>query len=1018
MNKLVKPIRLIVALLCLIVGNSMHAYTYNYDFGVDGLYYKIRSDGESVDLAYEWARYSYGLFEHSYYTGDIVVPESVTYGGKQYAVTGFYSDVFKESPALTSVVLPNTITMLPSFYKCTALTEVKFANSITSITSSTFSGCSALSKIEIPESVTNIDNYAFSGCSSLGSIVIPNSVTNIGDEVFSGCTSLRSIVIPESVDTLGRYCFKGCSALSSVTIEDGTKMLTVLGHNNVYRKIFYDSPLTSVYLGRNITEEVFSEYDCSVVSLKTLTIGPSVTKIATKQFYGCSNLTTVNILGKKPIEICDYAFSDCTKLSTFQGEALNHIETIGMYAFSGCAGITELFLPSIKQLGEHAFDIYNGKLEAVYLGNDINIVPKYCFYQSDGKSLKRVYLGTGVTTLQEYAFYSKSLTDLYLFSNDLVTLGTNALPTTLSKIYVIDPSRYDNLLKDYYRDYLITLNPCTAEYSGSAPTFSFVNNVANTDVSIVPGSINVNVGEYNTPISLEFSNGSWSSTISVKASYTITRAQLTIIANDATKVYGTPNPPLTCSYFGFKNGESTDVLTTLPSIETTATTGSDVGTYPIIPVGAVAQNYTFNYERGTLTITKADQTITWNQQFGTVNVGDVVELTATSSAGLPIKYTSTDESVAEIYSQNGRKYVEFLKSGNVMLRANQEGNENYNEADRVSKSVSVAFLVTDITLNNSNLTLEEGKTAQLVASVQPEEAQNKTIQWSSSNTSVATVDNNGFVTAIKQGTAVIYAKSTDGSNVTAQCAIKVIKLVEGISLNLTSASINEGQTIQLQATIVPDYADNQTIKWSSDNATVASVDQSGNVTALSKGEATITAQTTDGSNLSATCRITVIKLVSSIVLSKSQLSIEKGESTTLTAKVTPTDATNTALQWSSMNEAIATVDNGVVTAVSCGKTKIIVEATDGSGVYAECEVEVTDGAGINDASYYEAAVSVSNSSICIKNAPNSTVVRIIQSDGREVFRHISTGEQITYQPNATGIYLVVVGTKSYKIALN
>ena len=662
--------------------------------------------------------------------------------------------------------------------------------------------------------------------------------------------------------------------------------------------------------------------------------------------------------------------------------------------------------------------IYNGKLEAVYLGNDINIVPKYCFYQSDGKSLKRVYLGTGVTTLQEYAFYSKSLTDLYLFSNDLVTLGTNALPTTLSKIYVIDPSRYDNLLKDYYRDYLITLNPCTAEYSGSAPTFSFVNNVANTNVSIVPGSINVNVGEYNTPISLEFSNGSWSSTISVKASYTITPAQLTIIANDATKVYGTPNPPLTCSYFGFKNGESTDVLTTLPSIETTATTGSDVGTYPIIPVGAVAQNYTFNYERGTLTITKADQTITWNQQFGTVNVGDVVELTATSSAGLPIKYTSTDESVAEIYSQNGRKYVEFLKSGNVMLRANQEGNENYNEADRVSKSVSVAFLVTDITLNNSNLTLEEGKTAQLVASVQPEEAQNKTIQWSSSNTSVATVDNNGFVTAIKQGTAVIYAKSTDGSNVTAQCAIKVIKLVEGISLNLTSASINEGQTIQLQATIVPDYADNQTIKWSSDNATVASVDQSGNVTALSKGEATITAQTTDGSNLSATCRITVIKLVSSIVLSKSQLSIEKGESTTLTAKVTPTDATNTALQWSSMNEAIATVDNGVVTAVSCGKTKIIVEATDGSGIYAECEVEVTDGAGINDASYYEAAVSVSNSRICIENAPNGTVVRIIQSDGREVFRHTSTGEQITYEPSTSGIYLVIIGTKSYKIALN
>ena len=957
-----------MALLCLIVGNSMHAYTYNYDFGVDGLYYNINDDGETVTITHQYSYYI-DKWYYSHYEGDIVVPETVTHNGKTYTVTTIGHDAFYDSPALTSVWLPNTITNVQSgFSNCVSLTEIHFGTGLT----------------ELPG--------------------------------VSGCISLQSIHIPANIQTIPYGCFSNCTSLTQIVFEDGDKDLEFPDADRDNWIFFKKTPsLKKVYIGRNIiTPRVFSE--CA--SLESVTFGPTVTKICNKLFENCSSLSSISTNLQNYPKDYDAIINQSPDLTETGNIVLDLIEAIGSNAFYNCESIKQIELPSIETLGSCAFECSNGGgLEVALIGNKLKTISLRCFYGQ--KQLSRVYVGTALTTIDGVAFNGcTSLTDLYLFSNDLVSLATNALPTTLSKIYVIDPSRYDNLLKDYYRDYLITLNPCTAEYSGSAPTFSFVNNVANTDVAIVPSSINVNVGEYNTPISLEFSNGSWSSTISVKASYTITPAQLTIIANDATKVYGTPNPPLTCSYFGFKNGESTDALTTLPSIETTATTGSNVGTYPIIPVGATAQNYTFNYERGTLTITKADQTITWNQQFGTVNVGDVVELTATSSAGLPIKYTSTDESVAEIYSQNGRKYVEFLKSGNVMLRANQEGNENYNEADRVSKSVSVAFLVTNITLNNNSLTLEEGQTVQLTASVLPEQAHNKAIQWSSSNTSVATVDSNGYVTAIKQGSAVIYAKSTDGSDVSAQCTVKVIKLVEGISLNITSASINIGQAIQLQATIEPNYADNQTIKWSSDNATVASVDQSGNVTALSKGEATITAQTTDGSNLSATCRITVIKLVSSIVLSKSQLSIEKGESTTLTAKVTPTDATNTALQWSSMNEAIATVDNGVVTAVSCGKTKIIVEATDGSGIYAECEVEVTDGAGINDASYYEAAVSVSNSRICIENAPNGTVVRIIQSDGREVFRHTSTGEQITYEPSTSGIYLVIIGTKSYKIALN
>lgn len=371
----------------------------------------------------------------------------------------------------------------------------------------------------------------------------------------------------------------------------------------------------------------------------------------------------------------------------------------------------------------------------------------------------------------------------------------------------------------------------------------------------------VNAGVYSGEIPIIIAcSDKWSSTFKLNAEFSITKALLTVIANDAARKFGMENPELTCSFFGFKNGETKEVLTRMPSVETTATRESNVGVYPIIPSGAEAQNYTFNYERGTLTITKADQTIEWEQQFGTVNVGDVIELTATSSADLPIKYTSTDETVAEIFTQGGKKYVEFLKPGNVSLRANQDGNENYNEADRVSKSVKVDLLVSSITLNQNAATIAVGNSLQLTASVVPANASNRTLIWESANTEIATVDANGKINALKQGSTIITVKSTDGSNISAQCELTVVALVEGISINITTATLAEGQSLQLEATVSPEFASNKSVEWSSSNEAVATVSQDGTVTAISKGSAIITAKSTDDSNISASCAVTVVKL--------------------------------------------------------------------------------------------------------------------------------------------------------------
>lgn len=377
------------------------------------------------------------------------------------------------------------------------------------------------------------------------------------------------------------------------------------------------------------------------------------------------------------------------------------------------------------------------------------------------------------------------------------------------------------------------------------------------EIDVKLSSSESDAGYHDKGIPIVLQNALWSVNVDVPFTYTVEPAPVTIIANDASRKYGTENPELTCSFFGFKNGETKDVLTHLPNVETTATLQSNVGTYPIIATGAEAKNYTFSYERGTLTITKADQEIEWEQLFSNVNVGDVIELTATSSSGLPIKYSATDETIADIFSQGGKKYVEFLKPGNVAIRATQEGDNNYNEADCVSKSIIVNLLVSGIALNHTSYTLAEGSSVQLEASVTPDNASNKALNWESANPNIASVDANGKVTALSQGITTITVTTIDGSNVAATCEINVIRLATSISLNFQRLSAEVGSTYQLIATVLPEDATNKDVVWSSSDEKVATVDKNGLVSVISKGICTITAATVDGSNLKAECEIQI-----------------------------------------------------------------------------------------------------------------------------------------------------------------
>ncbi len=255
--------------------------------------------------------------------------------------------------------------------------------------------------------------------------------------------------------------------------------------------------------------------------------------------------------------------------------------------------------------------------------------------------------------------------------------------------------------------------------------------------------------------------------------------------------------------------------------------------------------------------------------------------------------------------------------------------------------VDVNYLVSEIKLSSSTLTVHVGKTGQLTATVFPEKAIAKTVSWKSSNTAVATVDANGKVTAVAPGTATITATATDVGGVSASCSVTIPQLVTGITLNKSSMSLHTGKNESLTVTISPGNATNKAVTWKSSDATVATVSTSGKVTAVAPGKATITVTAKDGSGKSASCEVTVIRPVTGVTLNKNSVELVTGESETLTATVKPDNASNKALTWKSSDTTVATVSSsGKITAVGPGTATITATAKDGSGKSASCNVRV------------------------------------------------------------------------------
>ena len=258
-----------------------------------------------------------------------------------------------------------------------------------------------------------------------------------------------------------------------------------------------------------------------------------------------------------------------------------------------------------------------------------------------------------------------------------------------------------------------------------------------------------------------------------------------------------------------------------------------------------------------------------------------------------------------------------------------------------ANAVASVATVVSISLNSSAKTLAPGGTHTLVAAVTSNLPDTDlTVAWSSDNPTVATVSNTGLVKGIKVGTATITATSNYDSSVTATCTVYVGPSVTGVTLSSTARAVALDSKTTLAATVAPSNAANRTVTWTSSNPAVATVSSTGVVSGVSLGTATITVKTQDGGK-TATCVVTVGPAVTGVTLNTTVRTVPVGATYTLVPTISPSNAANKTVKWTSSNTAIATVSStGVVKGIAAGTATITCTTLNGSKT-ATCTVTVT-----------------------------------------------------------------------------
>ena len=738
-----------------------------------------------------------------------------------------------------------------------------------------FKDMTSLTKLTFGPSVLKIPESIFSGCSGISSLAIPKSVSTIGKNAFAGCTGIKTLRF-EDGDNSNSYPYFNQHTVTIVMTDDG-------------RSPFADSPIESLYVGVNLDYTVSPFKGSS--TLRSVKFGEFVGKISDDCFDGCSALTDIEfpvidrtagyknnrIIGRK-------AFANCTKLKG----ALSIptvITAVEDSAFINCSGITKINIEGNKDAKTLPF----GK--GAFAGTPANTVS--VSRNTTGSpfagnaSLNDLTIGEMVMALESDAF--AGCTAISKVTSE------SATPPAL-QVSGFDTQTYDS-------------------------AFLFVPDYTVTRYEAAQGWKNFTIfGKYEV------------------------LAKTVTISADKAELFAGSQMSLTAAVLPVNTRYKT--ITWKSSDESVATVDQSGNISAIKPGTATITASTVNRITASCTVTVLLVPV---EATAIAFPEDNVELTQGESLQLTVLFTPEETTERELtWSCNNCDIATVDETGTVTALIPGTATVTATASNGLTASCTVTVLrriiyAESISLDLTEAELTQGESVQLTATVSPDNTDDKTVIWSSSNEAVATVDATGLVSAISEGKATVTATTANG--LTAACTVTVIPPVieaDGITLNITQTQIYTDGTLQLMATVSPDDTTDKTVKWSSGDEEIATVDATGLVSPISEGKTTITATTANG--LTASCEVTVLKRIviispESITLNITQAGLTEGESVQLTATVSPEDADDKTVTWTSDNSAVATVDaSGLVSAISEGMATIT--ATTANGLTASCEVTV------------------------------------------------------------------------------
>ena len=628
-------------------------------------------------------------------------------------------------------------------------TFVKIPDTVKAIGDNAFKNNDMIRNIYIPDSVTSIGENAFYDCDQLTSVFIPDSVTSVGSSCFYSCNNLTYAKLPQNMDVVSSNMFYECKKLETVVF--GMNVTEI--ENQAFEGC---NKLVNIKLPENLTEIRPSAFSCCK-SLTEITIPKSLTDCNSYGdgiFYGCSNLKTINFEkgitripaflfhgtdGLEEIDIPETvttiggdAFKNCKNLTTVTG--MKNVTKIGDNAFYNCSNLKEITIPdTVENMGT---SIFYGctSLKSVVLPNKRVNITGSTFYNCS--SLESITLPDTVEYIRNNAFYGCSSLKKIVWSKSIKEIENNAFKGCSSLTEIIIPDGVTSIGSNAFQN-------CTSLASVQIPnsvtslgTYIFDGCSSLTDVTLGKGLISIPSYMFSNCESLK----------NIKIPYNVA----------------------TIGSYAFLNDTAFTEIT-IPR-KTTAI-NSNAFSYP-----------------------------------GKLN----------------------------IYGISGT-YAETFANENNIKFTNREVNAS------------------KVELNESQITLNKGDTYNLIMSVTPDDFTDA-VTWKSTDTDVVTVTETGVIKAVGTGTATI--KLTVG-NVSTSCRITVLQPVTSISLDRSSLSLDSSDNYQLSAYIYPSTASNKNVVWESSDPSVATVDDNGMVTALKKGTAKITVKAMDGSNVSASCTVTV-----------------------------------------------------------------------------------------------------------------------------------------------------------------